>query len=440
MPDAQLPERPSLEYLKKLAKDRLHEMRGSEPQAKLASALLAVARDHGFASWRALKAEVERRQAGTAAHFFEACAAGSADTVHTLLRRDPDLARIADPNAPYGGWTGLHTAAQKGHADVARLLLDHGADPNAREAGDNTTPLHWAAAGARLEIVRMLLDSGGDVHGIGDLHELDTIGWGTVYHGDGEDTSRLVEPRRSVIALLVERGARHHIFSAIASGDLDLIRTLVEQSPEALDRRMSRFENKQTPLHFAMSRGRYDILELLIDLGADLEAEDQRGQTALAVATLRADAAAISRLRAAGAKAPEPVAAEPELPAKLAELAASVRKIVPTMRVADIARTFAWYTSIGFEEMGRYADQRGLVWGMLRFGNAQLALDTGGKPGPHDVSFWFETDRIERLYQLLRSMGDIPFEEDLYEPFYGGRQFSIRDPDGYVLVFLQPED
>ena len=65
--------------------------------------------------------------------------------------------------------------------EAVRLLLEHGADPNAREAGDNTYPLHWAAALGHLDVVRLLLDSGGDVHGVGDVHELDVIGWATVY-------------------------------------------------------------------------------------------------------------------------------------------------------------------------------------------------------------------------------------------------------------------
>ena len=58
----QLPQRPSLEYLKKLAKDRLQALRRTDPRAKLADAQLAIARDHGFPSWRALKAEVEERR------------------------------------------------------------------------------------------------------------------------------------------------------------------------------------------------------------------------------------------------------------------------------------------------------------------------------------------------------------------------------------------
>lgn len=79
-----------------------------------------------------------------------------------------------------------------------------------------------------------------------------------------------------------------------------------------------------------------------------------------------------------------------------------------------------------------------------------------GEPGPragrpHDVSLWLYTDKIDELYQLLKSRqleaaqaalagepGDgegIEFVEDIYDPIYGGRQFSIRARDGYVLTF-----
>lgn len=56
----QLPPRASLEWLRKTAKDRLKTLRVSQPAARLADAQLAVAREHGFPSWRALKAQVDR--------------------------------------------------------------------------------------------------------------------------------------------------------------------------------------------------------------------------------------------------------------------------------------------------------------------------------------------------------------------------------------------
>ncbi|HEY0784165.1 MAG TPA: ankyrin repeat domain-containing protein [Thermoanaerobaculia bacterium] len=460
MSNSSLPPRASLEYLKKLAKDRLRELRQTAPDAKLAAAQLAVAREHGFPSWRALKAEVERRQPTTTARFFAACADDDVDALRALLAAEPALARTTNPNARHGGWTGLHTAAQRGHLDAVRTLLAAGADPNAREAGDNTYPLHWAAAAGHEAIVRALLDSGGDAHGMGDLHELDTIGWATYFHKPGEPGA----DNAAVVALLLEHGARHHIISAICVGDLDLIRT-VAKTPGALARRMSRFEGRQTALHLAIQRQRYDVLDLLIAEGADLEGEDGSGQTALQLAMMRGDREAMRRLHAAGAKAHKGwtvEAAKDRAPADAASLraavakkAASIKKLIPMLQVPDVARTLDWYVSIGFTEAARYEDEGSVGFGMVTFGKAELMLVPGGKEGGHDVSLWFYTDRVDDLYHLLKDRqiaaaqaildgkpGDHPgvqFVEDLNEPFYSGREFGIRDLNGYAVYFLQPE-
>jgi ankyrin repeat protein len=451
MSNSQLPERASLEYLKKLAKDRLQELRRTDPEAKLATALLGVARDHGFPSWRALKAEIEQRQAGNVQRFFEACAKGEIDTLRSLLASDPALVRAAHTNEPHGGWTGLHEAAKQGQAGAVRVLLAHGANPNAREEGDNTYPLHWAAAHRDVESVRALLDAGGDVHGVGDLHELDTIGWATFFHPPGGAPGDHPE----VASLLVERGARHHIFSAMSIGDLDLIRRVAEENPSTLDRRMSRFEHGLTAVHFAISRKRYDILELLIELGADLEAEDRGGQTALAAAMLHGDQEAMGRLHKAGAKPPKTIDTS-SFRANLAKMAESVNKSVAMLNVPDVARALEWYESIGFKEIGRHEYGGVVNWGMLSFGKAELMLNVNGKAGPRDTSLWFYMDRVDELYQVFKARqleaaqaaltgrpgegAGVEFEQDIGDMPYNARQFGIRDLNGYVLYFIQPLD
>jgi uncharacterized glyoxalase superfamily protein PhnB len=254
------------------------------------------------------------------------------------------------------------------------------------------------------------------------------------------------------VDLLVARGARHHIFSAIAVGDHELIRSLVEQHPEALDRRLSRFERALTPLHFAIDRRRYDILDLLIELGADLEAADAGGQTGLAVAMLRGDRAAMTRLHAAGAR--EPSTSTPGAVAEtMGRLAASVKKAVAMIFVPDVARALDWYASIGFKEIARYADDGVVNFGMVSFGDAELMVNMHGKPAPHDASLWFYTDRVDEIYRVLKARQldaakagfegradadtGIEFRQDLEDMFYGARQFCILDPNGYELYFIQ---
>jgi hypothetical protein len=88
-----LPPRPSHEFLKKLAKERLGALRAADPRTKLATAQFAIAREYGFASWRALKAEVDQRRAPNIAEFIRACTAGDVDAIAGLLAKEPSLAR-----------------------------------------------------------------------------------------------------------------------------------------------------------------------------------------------------------------------------------------------------------------------------------------------------------------------------------------------------------
>jgi ankyrin repeat protein len=130
--------------------------------------------------------------------FMQACATGDVETLRQLLQGDPSLAR----ERLAGGTTALDGAVR--HPDAVQLLLEHGADPNARDVGDNATPLHFAAANGTLDTVRLLLDAGADVHGTGDVHNGDVIGWAAR------------EGNEAVVNLLLKRGARHHVFSAMA--------------------------------------------------------------------------------------------------------------------------------------------------------------------------------------------------------------------------------
>ena len=262
----QLPDNPNLDWLRKAAKRRLEEMRAGNPDAQLADAQFDLAKQYGFSSWRALKAHIDSL---TLEGQLFAAAKNDANKLAVLLDAHPDKLLVRDE--PYEHSL-LHAAAQSGNLAAVDLLLKRGIDVNIREKGDNTYPMHWAAAAGHVEIVRRLIEAGGDVVGHGDDHELEVIGWATCWTGTDTDA------HRAVVDVLVRHGARQHIFSAIAMNLGDEVRRIVAADPSALNRRMSRNEANQLPLHFAVRMNRPQMAALLIELGADPLGVDGMGQ------------------------------------------------------------------------------------------------------------------------------------------------------------------
>ena len=70
-----------------------------------------------------------------------------------------------DARSAVEGFTPLYTAALKDSLEVAKFLIDHGADVNARGL-DGTSVLHAAAYGAAVRAAALLIDKGADVNAI----------------------------------------------------------------------------------------------------------------------------------------------------------------------------------------------------------------------------------------------------------------------------------
>ena len=101
---------------------------------------------------------------GAGVSLHEAAALGLLDRARAHLDEDPKSIGAHS----HDGWTPLHLAAFFGHRDLAALLLDRGADVNARSTSErfakSNTPLHAAAANKQVEVARLLVDRGADVN------------------------------------------------------------------------------------------------------------------------------------------------------------------------------------------------------------------------------------------------------------------------------------
>ena len=112
--------------------------------------------------------------AGAPVDLFVASALGRLADVTALLDDDPDALTAFSAD----GWTALHLAAHFGTVEVVRTLLQSGSDVHSRSRNRIANqPLHAACAGAcSRDVVMMLLDHGADVQakehgGFTPLHE-----------------------------------------------------------------------------------------------------------------------------------------------------------------------------------------------------------------------------------------------------------------------------
>ncbi|RYP39319.1 hypothetical protein DL768_010725 [Monosporascus sp. mg162] len=128
--------------------------------------------------------------------------------------------------AAHRGQTPLSWAAEEGHREIVQLLLDKGAEIDAKD-NDGRTPLWWAARNGHKEIVLLLLEKGAEIDAKGNISRT-PLSWAA---GKGH---------KEIVQLLLDKGA-----------EID-----------------SKNINGWTPLSWAAANGHKEIVQLLLDKGA----------------------------------------------------------------------------------------------------------------------------------------------------------------------------
>uniref|UniRef100_A0A2C9UCU1 Potassium channel n=1 Tax=Manihot esculenta TaxID=3983 RepID=A0A2C9UCU1_MANES len=155
--------------------------------------------------------------------------------LHQLLKRG------LDPNdLDENGRTALHIAASNGSEHCVVLLLEYGADPNKKDSEGNV-PLWEALLGKHESVVKLLVDNGA-----------------TISSGDvGQFT-----------------------LAAIEQNNLDLLKEIVNYGGDVTLLTSS----GNIPFHSAISGGNTEIVQFLLDQGADVDRPDVHGLTARGLA------------------------------------------------------------------------------------------------------------------------------------------------------------
>ncbi len=306
----------NLEPLRKQAKELVRAGRDGDPAAldrlgdlplRLSSAQLVIAREHGFASWPAL---VHRAEASVDS-FVIAATSGRCDRARRLLEARPEIAGDrwaglvlgrgweSEPDEVGGprDWPHLHYVCHSCFASVelARQLLERGADPNAYFANEHgPMSVLFGAAGVLHdpEVTAVLLEHGADPNGEPQFGD-------ALYHSvESEDIACLrlllehgAEPRGSNalghaldyerlehVRLLLEAGSEvdgRYLVHAVRRGHgVEYVRLLAERGAD-LDYRGGEWstppELYRTAYQNAVIRGRDEVAELLVELGASTE-------------------------------------------------------------------------------------------------------------------------------------------------------------------------
>jgi Ankyrin repeats (3 copies) len=282
-------------------------------------ARLALARWYDFQDWQSVEDYAISVQHGPVEEFeraVEAVIDGDFLTLRKFLKSDPRLVRArstrvnnADP--PMHRATLLHYLAANGvegyrqrspanAADIAKLILSTGADPNAFSyayGGECTTlallvsSTPPAEAGVQLPLVEVLVDFGASMLPLGKGDWTSPVETALVFgrHAAAQALVRRGAPVKTVAAaaglgyvddvkrMLPSAGEtdRHRALALAAQcGHPDVVTVLLDAGEDP-----NRFNPPGThahtpPLHQAIAAGHLDVVKLLIDRGARLDIKD----------------------------------------------------------------------------------------------------------------------------------------------------------------------
>jgi len=210
---------------------------------------------------------------GDSPPIFAAAGKGNLELVNLLLEHKANPAAFSTQHA---GCCGLHIAAEKNYVDVVESLLKSGVDVNIRSEKQKLTPLISAACCGSLEAVKALLKASADIDAQSSTGN--TALMLAIDRGKIDVALTLIEAGAN-LEIKGQKGwtALHNAASGGDKGYKEVAEALIKHnaSVDALS------ETLLTPLHEAAGKSLVDLVRLLVDAGADVNARDKFSNTPL---------------------------------------------------------------------------------------------------------------------------------------------------------------
>jgi ankyrin repeat protein len=470
-----LPQQPSLEQLKKQAKELLERFRAGELAAvaevrqfernhpshfALNDAQRVLARAYGFESWPKLKAFVD---GATIARFTDAVKAGDMTQVRSMLASRPEL--VGMDRAGNDEHRGLHYAVLSRNAPMVKLLMEAGAD--ARQGiwpnRDATSALTLARDREYSDIVAIIEEEerlrreamscpNATVSPVQDQISA------AILQGDTATAMHLLEGDRSLIQACDRTGAAPlHIAAQVA--DIDLVAWLLERRANvrkqdmrggsALDRAAQSAaepRNERAQRFPALAR-------LLLEHGAEItiSAAVALGDAGRVRGMIAADPAALRRmLRNGGLLSLAVNHNQLEMAKLLLDLGADVDERVLLEELEEPTLSWGaplWYAALSNQlEIARLLLDRGAdpnanvyasgwplsnAWNHEGGAIKRLLLERGARPQPHTVAANHDVAEARRL------LGDNPSEHVMEELLWSAADHGCPEIVALTLAQIQ---
>ena len=208
------------------------------------------------------------------------------------------------------GWgyykTALHEAAEQGHCDVVKLLLDKGAYPNIIDEKFGRTPLHFAAKDNLMDVAKVLIDNGADPNLKDGYLEMTPLHLAVIYFHEhmvktlldrGADPNKRCANGETPLYLAAILGSDHifkvlfdggtnleeagtftPLFYAVHGGQKEVAQSLLDAGEDPNDADVT---GHYIPLHFAAKRNDVEMVRTLLRGGADPNKTNDLGETAM---------------------------------------------------------------------------------------------------------------------------------------------------------------
>ncbi|CAB3983026.1 serine threonine- phosphatase 6 regulatory ankyrin repeat subunit A-like [Paramuricea clavata] len=178
------------------------------------------------------------------------------------------------------GLTALHLAAQKGFKDIVEMLVTSFSASIDALSLEGKTPLHLAAEGGKLEVCKILL------HLKADTSATDNKGRTPLHYAAQKDHSDVIEfflENRPQLVNQANAEGETCAHIAAAKGSVAVIKELLKLKDIHMTEKFTTGSNS-TPLHLAASGGHTEVVQVLLQNGADATPMDKHGMTAIHLA------------------------------------------------------------------------------------------------------------------------------------------------------------